>query len=147
MCAEFCGTAHFNMRGHIVVEEPERFQAWLAAQPTFAQLAKAGAAAGDVGAARGRAIAQSRGCLACHSLDGSPGVGPTWKGLFGGTRTLVGGAQVKADEAYLRRSIAQPGAEVVQGFAPVMPPADLNEQDMDAVIAFIKDIAAAAPAK
>lgn len=147
MCAEFCGTAHFNMRGHIVVEEPGRFQAWLAAQPTFVQLAKAGAAAGDVGAARGRAIAQSRGCLACHSTDGSAGVGPTWKGLFGGTRTLVGGAQVKADEAYLRRSIAQPTAEVVQGFAPVMPPADLNEQDTAAVIAFIKDIAAAAPAK
>jgi cytochrome c oxidase subunit 2 len=25
MCAEYCGTAHFNMRGHVVVEEPERF--------------------------------------------------------------------------------------------------------------------------
>ncbi len=146
MCAEFCGTAHFNMRGHIVVEEPERFQAWLAAQPTFAQLAK-GAAAGDVGAARGRAIAQSRGCLACHSLDGTPGVGPTWKGLFGATRTLVGGAQVKADAEYLRRAIAEPGAEIVQGFAAVMPPAELTAQDVDAVIAFIKEIADTAPAK
>lgn len=94
-----------------------------------------------------RAIAQSRGCLACHSLDGAPGVGPTWKGLFGATRTLVGGVQVKADEAYLRRSIVQPGAEVVQGFAPVMPTVELGEQEIDAVVAFIRDIAAAAPAQ
>eukprot|EP01034_Spumella_vulgaris_P040354 gene40355-49907_t len=27
----------------------------------------------------GKLLAQARGCMACHSVDGSPGVGPTWK--------------------------------------------------------------------
>jgi cytochrome c oxidase subunit 2 len=148
MCAEFCGVAHFNMRGHIVVEPADRFVAWLDAQPTYAQsLVKTGAPAADVLVAQGRALAQSRGCLACHTLDGRPGVGPTWRGLYGKTETLVGGAKVAVDDAYLRRSIVEPNVQVVQGFAPVMPPSSLNDQEMDALIAFIKDAAAAAPAK
>lgn len=143
MCAEFCGLAHYNMRSHIVVEPADRFVAWLDAQPTYAQtLAKAGAPAADVLVAQGRALAQSRGCLACHSLDGKPGVGPTWKGLYGKTETLAGGAQVKVDDDYLRRSIADPNAQIVQGFAPVMPPATLNDDEMKALLAFIRDASA-----
>lgn len=36
LCAELCGLAHYNMRGHVVVEDEAAFRAWLAAQPTFA---------------------------------------------------------------------------------------------------------------
>jgi len=143
LCAEYCGLAHSNMRAHIVVEPEDKFNAWLAQQRTFAggpKLAAAGgaAAAGGDLAEQGRQIAQSRGCVACHSVDGKPGLGPTWKNLFGKTETLTGGATVKVDDAYLKRSISEPNAQVVQGFQPVMPKVGLSDQEMDAVIAYIK---------
>ena len=141
-CSQYCGVAHYNMHGHVVVEPEDRFQAWLAAQPTLTQLAaKASAkAAGNPLVAQGRDLAQGKGCVACHSVNGKPGVGPTWKGLYGKTESLVGGAAVKADDAYLKESILEPNAKVVQGFSPVMPPQKLSDQEVAALIAYIKDV-------
>jgi cytochrome c oxidase subunit 2 len=34
---------------------------------------------------------QEKGCRACHSVDGTPLVGPTVKGLFGKTVTVLTG--------------------------------------------------------
>lgn len=141
MCAEYCGLAHFNMRGHVVIEPEDKFRAWLSQQHTYAQSIAPVVAAGTGGdalAAQGKAIAQSRGCVACHSIDGKPGVGPTWKGLYGKTEALVDGASVKVDDAYLKESILQPSAKVVQGYAPVMPAGAMNDQEVAAVIAYIK---------
>jgi cytochrome c oxidase subunit 2 len=144
VCAEYCGLAHYNMRGHVVVEPEDKFRAWLAAQPTFAQAraksASGGAADGLV--EQGRALAQSRGCVACHSVDGRPGIGPTWKGLYGKIESLTGGTTVKVDDAYIRRSILEPNAEVVQGFQPVMPAQSFNDQELNALIAYIKQASA-----
>jgi cytochrome c oxidase subunit 2 len=129
------------MRGHIVVEPEEQFQAWLATQPTFEQTVLAAVAPkADPLAARGRELSQAHGCLGCHSIDGSPSVGPTWRNLYGKTETLVGGATVLVDDAYLRRAIVEPNAEVVQGFPPVMPPSNFSDEDMAAVIAYIKEL-------
>jgi len=89
--------------------------------------------------AQGQQLAQSRGCVACHSVDGKPGVGPTWKGLFGKDEKLVDGSSVKVDDAYLKKAIAEPNAQVVAGFAPIMPPSGLSDAEMAAVIAFIKE--------
>lgn len=36
LCEELCGLAHFAMRSKVVVQEQNDFDAWLAAQPTFA---------------------------------------------------------------------------------------------------------------
>jgi cytochrome c oxidase subunit 2 len=142
MCAEFCGVSHFNMRSHVVVESDDKFKAWIAAQPTYAQtLAKAAAPAkgGPELVAQGQSLATSRGCVACHSLDGKPGVGPTWKGLYGKTEKLADGSSVAVDDAYLKKSMTEPNAQLVAGFAPVMPPSGLSEAEMSAVIAFIKE--------
>jgi cytochrome c oxidase subunit 2 len=144
LCAEFCGISHFNMRGHVVVEDEAKFASWLGAQPTYAQAvakaaAPAAATAGPELVAQGQQLAQSRGCLACHSLDGKPGVGPTWKGLFGKSEKLVDGSSVTVDDAYLKKSMNEPNAQVVAGFQPVMPPSGLSDAEMAAVIAFIKE--------
>src|SRR6478672_11061594 len=40
-----------------------------------------GGAAGD--AVKGKALYTSLGCVGCHSIDGSSGTGPTFKGLAG----------------------------------------------------------------
>src|SRR5229473_3410012 len=37
LCEQLCGTAHFTMRGRVIVDDEKDFQAWLATQPTYAQ--------------------------------------------------------------------------------------------------------------
>jgi cytochrome c oxidase subunit 2 len=141
LCAELCGVGHSNMRGIVVVEDEAAFETWLAAQPTFAKSLAGDAAVVDA-AQRGRMLAQTRGCQACHSADGSRGVGPTWQGLYGSTRSLADGRSVIADDAYLTQSIREPAAAIVQGYPPVMPPANLDEAEIAALIAYIRSLAA-----
>lgn len=38
LCAELCGVGHYTMRGVLVVDPEPAFEAWLAQQPTFAQV-------------------------------------------------------------------------------------------------------------
>ncbi|MES2152511.1 MAG: cytochrome c oxidase subunit II [Pseudomonadota bacterium] len=149
MCAQLCGVGHSNMRSMVVVEDESAFQAWLARQPTFASQqappAPGGAAPADAPATQGRLLAQARGCVACHSVDGSAGVGPSWKGLYGKSEALEGGQTVVADDAYLKQSISDPKARIVRGFAPVMPQQPFSEAELEALVAYIKTLAASAP--
>lgn len=143
MCAQLCGVGHSNMRGYVLVEPEAAYLAWVNAQPTFAHrevaVAGGGKPADDL-ATQGRLLAQSRGCVACHSVDGSTGVGPTWKGLYGKTETLQDGTTVVVNDAYLKESILNPGAKIVRGFQPIMPPQNFNDQDLSALIAYIKGV-------
>lgn len=93
-------------------------------------------------AADGRKIAQDFACAACHSSDGAKLVGPTWKGLAGSLRKLKGGKQVVADDAYLRESILNSGAKMVEGFDEGMPSYTgvLNDRQVDALILHIKSL-------
>lgn len=141
LCAELCGVGHYNMRGHVVVEDETAFRTWLATQPTFARM-QAGGDTGGNEAQRGRALAQTRGCQACHSTDGSRSIGPTWQGLYGSARSLADGRTVDADAAYLAQSIREPGAAIVAGFPAIMPAANLDDRDIAALIAFIRSLAA-----
>ncbi|WP_211451543.1 cytochrome c oxidase subunit II [Collimonas antrihumi] len=163
LCAQLCGVGHAGMRGYVVVEDAASFQKWLKAQPTFAQsmappapasVAQAVAAAGAVGAApagdalvaQGKALAESKACVACHTVDGSPRVGPTWKGLFGKTETMENGATALVDEAYLKNFIRNPQARVVKGFAPMMPKIEISDAELEALVAYIKSYGAPATA-
>lgn len=151
MCAQLCGVGHPNMRGTVIVEDEAAFQAWLKTQPTFAETRVPSAPDGSAGpagspAAVGKTLAQSRGCVACHSVDGSPGAGPTWKGLYGKTETLADGSSALADEGFLKDEIRNPQARVIKGFAPIMPKVDLPDDELDALVAYIKSQGAGAPA-
>jgi cytochrome c oxidase subunit 2 len=88
----------------------------------------------------GAELAQSKGCIACHSLDGTRMLGPTWKGIFGIQRQLSSGQIVEVNETYLKESIFQPNAKIVKGFPPVMPPPVINEQEALAIIKFIQTL-------
>jgi cytochrome c1 len=95
-------------------------------------------------AARGAVLAEGQGCLQCHTTDGTPASGPTWKGLAGSTRPLEDGQQVIADDLYLFNSIVDPNAQVVEGYDPLMPTfyADqLDEQQITDLVEFIKSLA------
>jgi cytochrome c oxidase subunit 2 len=64
LCQEMCGVGHFAMRGAVVVDGPDEYQAWLGRQPTYGQLASR--APTDAVAGR-NAFAT---CTACHGANG-----------------------------------------------------------------------------
>jgi cytochrome c oxidase subunit 2 len=96
-----------------------------------------GAGQGSGEAEEGHQIAQRSGCSACHGADGQGGVGPAWAGDLGKQIELTDGSTVTVDEAYLRRSIAEPSAQVHAGFAVAMPENQLTDEEIDKVVAYI----------
>jgi cytochrome c oxidase subunit II len=133
-CAEYCGTSHSDMLSHVVVHPAGEYEKWLDATCKASDI--------EVGAPRGAKLFDKQGCNTCHTIDGTPKIGPTWKGLFGKTEALAGGGSTKVDENYLRESIMDPTAKVVNGFAPSMPTykGKLSDKDIDGLIEYIKTL-------
>lgn len=140
-CAEICGTAHAYMENPVIVVSREEYDAWVAQKVAEAAAAEA-AAAGQPDADRGQKLYEEQGCKACHSLDGSAGVGPSWKGLFGQTaHELADGTAVAADEAYITESIKDPNAKIAKGYGPnAMPLFNLTDGQIADLVEFIKTI-------
>lgn len=136
LCAELCGRGHHSMRGEMHVVSIEEFSTWLNDQVTWAGK-QAGAVPLSPEAARGREVASSNGCFACHSNDGSSATGPTWLDIWGGTVELDDGTTRVRDEAYIRKSILNPHAEIVLGYSATMTPAELTEEDLQSILDYI----------
>lgn len=119
-CAEICGTLHSGMLAPVRVVEEAEFEVWLAEAQS--------AVLPEDAAGRGAVWYQEYGCNACHTVDGSVVVGPSWQGLFGSERELNDGSTVVADEAYIRQSILEPNAQVGEGFQPDVMPKDFAER-------------------
>ena len=128
VCNEYCGTAHHSMAGVIHVTEK-------AAAPPPPPPPAAPPASGG-----GHQLLENNGCTVCHSIDGSAGLGPTFKGLYGSRRTLASGSVVTADDAYIRESIEKPDAKVVKGFEANMPSMPVAPSDIQAMIDYIKTL-------
>ena len=132
-CAEYCGTGHYAMRGTVVVDTQEDFNKWLAEQPTFAETMNEGA--------NGEQIVQTLGCVACHSIDGSDGIGPTWRDTYGTNRALASGEMAVIDDDYIKTSIVNPMSQIAEGYAPVMPAyATLSDEELTAITDYIKTL-------
>ena len=90
----------------------------------------------------GEATARVFVCEGCHTADGVGAAGPTWLGLYGKEETLDDGTTVTVDEAYLRESILDPNAKIVEGFLPDIMPGDfaerLSDSQLDLLIEYIK---------
>ena len=91
-------------------------------------------------------------CNTCHRADGS-GRAPSLVNKFGSQETLANGAMVTVDESYIRESILNPQAKLVNGYQPIMPTFQglVNEQNVMALIEYVKSLrqsqgAATAPA-
>jgi cytochrome c oxidase subunit II len=134
-CSQYCGTGHSLMRGTLVVMAQPEYLAWEQGERTKQQ------ATAQAPEGKGKALFESNGCSGCHSIDGSPKVGPTLKGVFGSTVELADGKKVKADEEYLRESIEEPNEQVVKGFQPIMPTfKTLKPDEIAAIIAYMKTL-------
>jgi cytochrome c oxidase subunit 2 len=133
-CAEFCGTSHSDMLAKVIVHEKDEFEPWMKeASNLHGRFSPV-----EVG----ELYFKRFGCKQCHSLDGKTGIGPTFKGMFGRTEQLTDGSTITVDENFIRESILDPQAKVANGYNPVMPTFQgrFNEQDITAIIEFIKNI-------
>jgi len=89
----------------------------------------------------GQKLSNSKGCMACHAVDGvKQQPCPNWKGLFGAERPLLSGETVVADEAYLVNSIVNSWDQVVQGYGKTMPPYNFPEPEVAALVAYLKSL-------
>ncbi len=133
-CAELCGKLHYDMLAPVKVVSQKDFDAWVLSQTQPLS---------DDPVVRGEMIAQQFGCLACHSVDGSQLVGPTWKGVFGSSETLEDGTSMLVDRNYLFKSIRDPGIQIVAGYQNLMPESiaeSLSDEQIEDVIAFIESL-------
>jgi cytochrome c oxidase subunit II len=141
-CAEYCGLQHSYMLSEVVVMEKAEFIAWYTDTTFVADAAPEGA---DL-ATLGRQLVQSKGCLACHSVDGRTLVGPTFRGAWGQMVPVVTGGQqreVLFDEEYLRRSIYEPDYDIHVGFRPgqmLSYEGEISEQQLEQIAEFLKSL-------
>ena len=169
-CTEYCGTSHSGMLARVIVLTPDQWKEWLsgkkidvdqlAADPTYP-----GFRANRLGegldptreanarekpqqltlAEKGKALVSAKGCVACHSSDGSPLVGPSYKGIYGTEVKVTANGKVetvKIDDNYIRESIELPQAKIVVGYPPSMPAYKglVNEEELAAIIEYIKSL-------
>ncbi len=93
-------------------------------------------------AMQGQMLSTDLGCVACHTVDGSPGVGPSWLGMWGRTETLESGTTVVVDEAYFRDSLKRTKPQGSEGLserdAALLP----REGEITALMEFAKQLPA-----
>jgi len=132
-CAEYCGMNHSGMIGSVIVMEPTEFDNWLS-----------GNANQQAPAVAGQQLYESLGCVSCHGAKGEGGRGPALAGLFGRTVFLNNGQTLVADESYVRESIENPQAKLVNGFGPIMPTfqGQVTPDQLIQIMAFIKSLQA-----
>lgn len=147
-CAEYCGNQHSAMLTKVHVLTQEDYEAWLASEgeKVIALQKAAEADASDPTIiAMGKQLSQAKGCTACHSADGTRLIGPSFKGIYGHKVTVVSAGQprdVTVDDEYIRRSILEPMADVVQGYQPLMPSQQglVSDAEIKALTSYIKSI-------
>jgi cytochrome c oxidase subunit II len=133
-CTQYCGTNHSYMWTAVKVVSQEDYQEWLA----NASDPSKGKSLADYG----KELYAKRGCNACHSVDGTRLVGPSWKGIWNAQEKMVGGQTVLVDENYLREAMLDPMAKVVDSYPAVMPTYKgiLGDKDVESIIAYIQSL-------
>lgn len=145
LCSEYCGTDHSRMRGEVVALSSGDFDRWLGQDggggPADPELRSVDGQEPSL-AQRGITLAAKHGCLRCHTLDGAPHIGPTWRGLYGAHVPLESGGEVLADAAYLTESMMDPQLKLHRGFGPVMPSyiGYLQPGEVSAIVELIKSL-------
>ena len=133
-CAQYCGTMHSGMGGDIVVMTPQDYAQWIAGgtSPPLQET--------------GKQLFSTLGCATCHRFD-VQGRGPDLTGVYNKPVLLEDGRTVIADENYVRESILNPTAKIVNGFKPVMPTFQglVSEEQLNALVAYVKSLAQPPP--
>jgi cytochrome c oxidase subunit 2 len=136
LCTEYCGLLHSAMLSKAIILDQAEFEKW------YEELKKTGNKPDDPG----MTLLRNTGCLACHSLDGSKLVGPSFKGLYGSQRKVISGnaeKTVTADDSYINRSVYEPDSEIVSGFSKGLMKSykgTVSDSDLAIIIAYMKTL-------
>jgi cytochrome c oxidase subunit 2 len=139
-CAEYCGLQHSYMYSTVKVIESAEFDKWMTDTTQVA------AVTSTAPGATGKKIMQNIGCFACHTIDGTKLVGPSFKGIWGHDVTVITGGQkrtVTVDEEYIKKSIYDPNADVVDGYMKglmVSYQGQLKDADIAEIIEYLKTV-------
>jgi cytochrome c oxidase subunit 2 len=139
-CTEYCGLNHSYMINTVKVMPEQQFNSW------YVDTTQQVAAITDSPAANGKRIMKNIGCFACHSIDGSKLIGPSFKGIYGHEATVITGGKervVMVDDEYIKRSIYDPNADVVKGFNKglMMPyEGQLSDEDIVQITEYLKTL-------
>lgn len=92
--------------------------------------------------ALGAKLYEAKGCIACHTVDGTPRIGPTFLHDYGTQVALADGRTVAMDDSYIRESILHPQAAARPGYPPSMPTygTAVSEHDLRALTAYIASL-------
>lgn len=91
------------------------------------------------GAMTGAELAGEVGCLACHT-GADTGTAPSLNGIWGTEVELGDGRTVTVDDAYVRRSITDPGADIVAGYNAIMPVFPLEPDEVDRLVDWVRSL-------
>jgi cytochrome c oxidase subunit II len=128
-CTEYCGTGHSDMLTHVIVHpQGEEWQPASLDNLPPEEL--------------GKALYEKKGCSACHTIDGTKKVGPSFKGLWAKGKEQTNTGVVDINEDYIKESLMEPQAKIVNGFAPAMPTfkGQLKDSEIAGIIAFLKSL-------
>ncbi len=145
-CTEYCGVAHSKMITKVEVISQSDFDAWYQGQKdrghTESREHTEKEAPTDE-SLDGAELVNTKGCVACHSTDGSPKVGPSFKGLFGKRENVIHDGeerQAVVDEKFIREKLLQPEISRIKGFPPIMPSqqGQLTDEEIEAIVRHLK---------
>ncbi|MGE5809330.1 MAG: cytochrome c oxidase subunit II [Nitrospirota bacterium] len=142
-CTEYCGVGHHEMITKVEVMPEKDFDDWYRGK---AEEAEAGEKAEKKKKAHpGAALLEVKGCLACHTTDGTKKIGPTFKGMFGMKETVTRNGkdrEVVVDEAFIKEKLLQPEINRVKGFPPIMPSQKglLTDEQIEEIIEYLKTL-------
>jgi cytochrome c oxidase subunit 2 len=123
------------MLANLQVVTQDEFDTWVTARQEEAL------AAANTPEGRGETLVTQNGCQGCHSIDGSPGTGPTWLGIIGKQEEMIDGTVVTIDEEYIKESILQPQAKIVSGFESIiMPTYEFSDDQLSDIIAYMNTL-------
>jgi cytochrome c oxidase subunit II len=126
-CDQYCGMGHSLMAGWVYVMSQEDYQRWLNSGVTGTTMAE-----------QGESLYHQYGCITCHGT----GKGPAFVGLYGKPVKLSDAQTVIANDAYIRESILDPSAQIVNGYPAIMPTfkGQLSEEQILQLTAYIKSL-------
>jgi cytochrome c oxidase subunit 2 len=133
-CTEYCGKDHSQMKVKAHVHDFPTWERYLS--ETKAALSNLDPK--DLG----KVVYDTKGCAACHSVDGSAKVGPSWKGIWGESAKMADGSTAVIDAAYIKTAIEEPQKQSRPGYPPSMPTyaGQLSEAEINGVAAYIESL-------
>ena len=144
-CAEYCGANHSEMYAVMRVVPMAEYRLILAewAKPTgpWAEV--------------GGKLYKIKGCNACHSVDGSRNIGPSWKDMYGHAVQFSDGTGLSDQQMtgvdfanYVRESVLDPSKKIVASYPNQMQTFQgrIAPDELNAIIAYMTSISDKKPA-